>query len=52
MRAGLGGRAMVTLHTYAEQDHAFTREGGQHYDADAAKLADGRTVAFFKANLA
>lgn len=51
MHAGLGGNAKVTLHTYAEQDHAFTREGGQHYDADAAKLADGRTVAFFKANL-
>ena len=52
MHAGLGGNAKITLHTYAEQDHAFTREGGQHYDADAAKLAACRTIAFFKANLA
>ncbi len=49
---GLGGNPLVTLHSYAEQDHAFTREGGAHYDAAAAKIADGRTVAFFEANLA
>jgi carboxymethylenebutenolidase len=52
MHAGLGGNAKVTLHTYAEQDHAFTREGGKHYDAAAAKVADDRTLAFFKAHLA
>lgn len=52
MRAGLSGNANVTLHTYAEQDHAFTREGGKHYDAAAAKIADDRTIAFLKANLA
>lgn len=52
MHAGLGGNAKVTLHAYAEQDHAFTREGGKHFDADAARLADGRTIAFFKAHLA
>jgi carboxymethylenebutenolidase len=51
MHAGLGGNAKVTLHTYSEQDHAFTREGGKHYDAVAAKLADDRTLAFFTANL-
>jgi carboxymethylenebutenolidase len=51
MHAGLGGNAKITLHAYAEQDHAFTREGGKHYDASAAKLADERTIAFFKANL-
>ncbi len=51
MRAGLGGNAKITLHAYAEQDHAFTREGGKHFDAAAAKLADERTVAFFKAHL-
>ncbi|MBY0562679.1 MAG: dienelactone hydrolase family protein [Hyphomonadaceae bacterium] len=51
MRAGLGGHARITLHTYADQDHAFTREGGKHYDAAAAKIADERTIAFFKANL-
>lgn len=51
MQAGLGGNSKVTLHTYAEQDHAFTREGGKHYDAAAAKIADDRTIAFFKAHL-
>jgi carboxymethylenebutenolidase len=51
MHAGLGGNAKVTMHTYAEQDHAFTREGGKNYDAAAAKIADGRTIAFFRAHL-
>lgn len=51
MHAGLGGNARVTLHTYAEQDHAFTREGGKHYDAAAAKLADDRSIAFFQEHL-
>lgn len=52
MHAGLGGNPKITLHTYSEQDHAFTREGGKHYDATAAKIADDRTVAFFNAHLA
>ncbi len=52
MHAGLGGNAKITLHTYAEQDHAFTREGGKHYDAAAAKIADDRTIAFFNQHLA
>lgn len=52
IKAGLNNNPLVTIHSYAEQDHAFTREGGQHYDAAAAKIADDRTVAFFKANLA
>ena len=52
IRETLASNPLVTVHEYAEQDHAFTREGGKHYDADATKLADGRTVAFFNANLA
>ncbi len=51
MHLGLGGNPKVTLHTYAEQDHAFTREGGKHYDQAAAQLADGRTIAFFQEHL-
>lgn len=47
----LGGHPKVRLYVYAEQDHAFTREGGAHFDADAAKVADGRTIAFFKEHL-
>jgi carboxymethylenebutenolidase len=50
--AGLSGNPLVTLYTYGEQDHAFTRVGGAHYDAHAAELADARTVAFFKQHLA
>ena len=49
---GLGGKANVLLHVYAEQDHAFTREGGAHYDAAAAKIADARTLAFLREKLA
>ncbi|MGE0044355.1 MAG: dienelactone hydrolase family protein [Hyphomonadaceae bacterium] len=50
--AGLSGKPNVVIHTYAEQDHAFTRPGGAHYDAEAAKLADGRTIAFLREKLA
>ncbi len=50
--AALGGNPLVTIHTYAGQDHAFAREGGEHYDADAAKLANSRTLDFFKTHLA
>ncbi len=49
--AGLGAKPNVTLHSYAEQDHAFTRVGGAHYDAHAAELADARTVAFFRQHI-
>lgn len=51
IRAGLGGNPLVTLHSYAGQDHAFARAGGEHYDAAAAALANGRTLAFFKQHL-
>ena len=52
IRETLNANPLVTVHEYAEQDHAFTREGGKHYDAAAAALADGRTIAFFKQHLA
>jgi carboxymethylenebutenolidase len=52
IRETLKSNLLVTIHEYAEQDHAFTREGGAHYDAAATALADGRTIAFFKQNLA
>lgn len=51
IKAGLAGHAGFTLHIYPEQDHAFTREGGAHYDAAAAKVADERTVAFLATHL-
>ncbi|MEM8920894.1 MAG: dienelactone hydrolase family protein [Pseudomonadota bacterium] len=41
----------VSLHSYPGRDHAFAREGGDHYDAEDAKLANGRTVEFFASQL-
>lgn len=52
IRETLKDNKLVTVSEYAEQDHAFTREGGKEYDAAAAKRADGETVAFFKQHLA
>jgi carboxymethylenebutenolidase len=52
IRDTLKSNPLVTIHEYAEQDHAFTREGGAHYDETAKQLADGRTIAFLKQNLA
>ena len=52
MREGLEANPKVTLHFYAGMDHAFARKGGEHYDADAATLADDRTLAFLKSRLA
>lgn len=41
----------ITLHTYPDMDHAFTREGGDNYDAANAELADGHSIAFLRENL-
>lgn len=51
IRETLKSNPLVSVSEYAEQDHAFTREGGKEYDADAAKRADSETVAFFKQHL-
>ncbi|MFZ2869810.1 dienelactone hydrolase family protein [Zavarzinia sp.] len=51
MAEGLGGNPLVTLHTYAGQDHAFARIGGAHYDKASADLANDRTLAFFRQHL-
>jgi glycerophosphoryl diester phosphodiesterase len=52
IRETLKSNPLVTIYEYAEQDHAFTREGGAHYDEAAKQLADGRTIAFLKQHLA
>ncbi|MGF1591853.1 MAG: dienelactone hydrolase family protein [Kiloniellaceae bacterium] len=52
VRDGLAGNPRVTVHLYAGQDHAFARLGGEHYDAASAKLANERSVQFFKEHLA
>ena len=52
IKDGLAGHGQVTLHLYPEQDHAFARQGGEHYDAAAAASANDRSLAFFKEHLA
>jgi len=41
----------IESHTYPGCDHAFARDGGEHYDEAAAKLAGGRTLTFFQRTL-
>jgi carboxymethylenebutenolidase len=50
--AALSPRPGVELHVYEGADHAFARQGGEHYDADAAKTANDRTAAFLARHLA
>ena len=51
IHGALDSHPSVTLHDYPEQDHAFARAGGEHYDARAAELANLRTVEFFARHL-
>jgi len=48
---GLKGNPLVTIHSYAEMNHAFARAGGAHYDKACADLANGRTATFFRQHL-
>jgi carboxymethylenebutenolidase len=49
--AALKDHPQVEIHTYPGCNHAFAREGGAHYNPEAAKLANGRTLTFFQKNL-
>ena len=49
--AALGDRPGVEVHRYEGADHAFARLGGDHYDAEQARLADQRTHDFLRQNL-
>ena len=51
IQAGLKGNSHVTMHVYPEQDHAFARVGGDHYDQVEATTANDRTAAFLKKHL-
>ena len=44
----LGKNPRIEMHVYPGCDHAFAREGGAHWNAEAARLANQRTEAFFK----
>ena len=52
IHAALDSNPLVMIHDYPDQDHAFGRPGGEHYDARAAELANLRTLEFFVRNLA
>jgi carboxymethylenebutenolidase len=51
IHAALDGNPFITIHDYAGQDHAFARVGGKHFDANAAELANLRSVEFFVRHL-
>lgn len=44
IEGGLGGHSKVTIHIYPDDDHAFAREGGEHYSARSASTANQRTL--------
>ena len=44
---GLDDHPRVTLHDYPGEDHGFAAEMGKRRSEEAARLADGRTEAFF-----
>ena len=50
--AALKGRPEVDVFVYPGRDHAFARDGGQHYDATDAETANARTANFFGRTLA
>jgi len=49
--AALQDHPCVEIHTYPGRDHAFAREGGEHYDAADARTAGGRSLTFFAKHL-
>jgi len=51
MVAALKGHPQIEIHTYPGCCHAFTQNGGKHYDAVAAEKANARTLAFLQVNL-
>jgi carboxymethylenebutenolidase len=52
IKAGLHNHPQVTINVYDGQEHAFARKGGEHFDAQAAELANRRTADFFAEHLA
>ena len=51
MHEGLEPNPLVTLHDYPEDEHAFARPGGAHFNPTAAKMADDRTLTFLRDHL-
>jgi len=51
IKEAFAGNVNVAIHSYPGCSHAFARHTGTRYDAAAASLANGRTVAFFDTHL-
>ena len=51
IKQALKDHPQVEIHSYPGRDHAFAREGGEHYHEGDAKLAGGRTLQFFERTL-
>ncbi|WP_395672988.1 dienelactone hydrolase family protein [Phenylobacterium sp.] len=52
IRKTLADHPQITIHTYEGQNHAFARMGGEHWDAEAARTAGERSLAFLRQHLA
>ncbi|CAN5146232.1 dienelactone hydrolase family protein [soil metagenome] len=51
IKAALADVPNATIYSYPGQNHAFARHTGTHYNAAAAALANGRTIAFLAKHL-
>jgi carboxymethylenebutenolidase len=51
IKSALAGKSNVTIYSYPGQAHAFSRNGGAHYNAEAAALANRRTSEFLQQQL-
>ena len=51
IKAALASKPNATVYSYPGQNHAFSRHGGAHYNAEAATLAHERTYAFLNRQL-
>ncbi len=51
IKAALAKKPNATVFSYPGQNHAFSRHGGAHYNADAAALAHQRTYTFLSRQL-
>ena len=49
--ANLSGNDNCDLFIYPDQDHAFARVGGEHFNENSANLANSRTKTFFEKHL-
>jgi carboxymethylenebutenolidase len=51
IKAALTKKPNAAVYSYPGQSHAFTRHNGEHYNAAAAHLANGRTSEFLNSQL-